>query len=288
MAVLIMLETNHLILRDFKEEDIKKRIQWETVETEWKLWDGPWEYESMTEQEEEESLNAYIENMKKWVENYKVKSDKDRRYTFQIEEKSAENNYIGWASSYCITKDYSYTDDTTEKWAIGIDFPDRSARGKGYAYEALCAFIAYMKEQGESELYTQTWSGNVRMIHIAEKIGFVECCRKIDFRTVRGKKYDGLTFKLDDEKYREYLSKLNQDIDFHTETDYIKARLPRFSLAEEGISKPDLRIFQLALEKAQCNSEEVIMIGDRIDNDIIPAKKIGMYTIWVKQGMGRL
>ena len=55
--------------------------------------------------------------------------------------------------------------------------------------------------------------------------------------------------------------------------------------AEEGISKPDLRIFQLALEKAQCNSEEVIMIGDRIDNDIIPAKKIGMYTIWVKQGM---
>lgn len=155
-----MLETNHLILRDFKEEDIKKRIQWDTVETEWKSWDGPWEYECMTEQEKEESLNAYTESMKKWVEHYKVKSDKDRRYTFQIEEKSAENNYIGWASSYCITKDYSYTDETTERWAIGIDFPDRSARGKGYAYEALCAFIAYMKEQGESELYTQTWSGN--------------------------------------------------------------------------------------------------------------------------------
>lgn len=26
------------------------------------------------------------------------------------------------------------------------------------------------------------------------------------------------------------------------------------------------------------------MIGDRIDNDIIPAKEMGMKTIWVKQG----
>ena len=56
--------------------------------------------------------------------------------------------------------------------------------------------------------------------------------------------------------------------------------------AEEGISKPDLRIFQLALEQAGCNPNEAIMIGDRIDHDIIPAKKIGMSTIWVKQGMG--
>ena len=29
------------------------------------------------------------------------------------------------------------------------------------------------------------------------------------------------------------------------------------------------------------------MIGDRIDNDIIPAKSLGMHTIWVKQGFGR-
>lgn len=28
------------------------------------------------------------------------------------------------------------------------------------------------------------------------------------------------------------------------------------------------------------------MIGDRLDNDIYPAKKIGMNTIWIKQGFG--
>ena len=26
------------------------------------------------------------------------------------------------------------------------------------------------------------------------------------------------------------------------------------------------------------------MVGDRLDNDIIPANDLGMYTIWMKQG----
>ena len=30
------------------------------------------------------------------------------------------------------------------------------------------------------------------------------------------------------------------------------------------------------------------MIGDRIDNDIVPAKQLGMKTIWVKHGFGSL
>lgn len=54
--------------------------------------------------------------------------------------------------------------------------------------------------------------------------------------------------------------------------------------AEVGISKPDLNIFKLALQKAGCKPDEAFMIGDRLDNDIIPAKTIGMNTIWIKQG----
>ena len=56
--------------------------------------------------------------------------------------------------------------------------------------------------------------------------------------------------------------------------------------AEEGVAKPDLRIFQIALDRADCKPEEAIMVGDRIDNDIIPANKIGMTTMWIKQGFG--
>ena len=46
--------------------------------------------------------------------------------------------------------------------------------------------------------------------------------------------------------------------------------------AEEGVAKPDKRIFEIALNRANCIPKQAIMIGDRIDNDIIPAKEIGM------------
>ena len=57
--------------------------------------------------------------------------------------------------------------------------------------------------------------------------------------------------------------------------------------AEEGVAKPDEKIFKIALERAACKSDNAIMIGDRIDNDIIPAKKLGFHTIWIQQGFGQ-
>jgi len=58
--------------------------------------------------------------------------------------------------------------------------------------------------------------------------------------------------------------------------------------AEFGTAKPDLTIFKIALLKANCNPENAVMVGDRLDNDIAPAKKLGMKTIWIKQGFGGL
>ena len=59
------------------------------------------------------------------------------------------------------------------------------------------------------------------------------------------------------------------------------------SSAEEGVAKPDPRIFNIALTRAGCKPEQAVMIGDRIDNDIVPAKQMGMKTVWIKQGVGR-
>ncbi len=57
--------------------------------------------------------------------------------------------------------------------------------------------------------------------------------------------------------------------------------------AEEGVAKPDKRIFEIALERSGCNPDNAVMIGDRVDNDIIPAKTLGMKTIWIRQGFGK-
>ena len=54
--------------------------------------------------------------------------------------------------------------------------------------------------------------------------------------------------------------------------------------AELGVSKPDRAIFDKAFEMAGCKAREAVMIGDRLDNDISPAKKLGMKAIWIRQG----
>lgn len=58
------------------------------------------------------------------------------------------------------------------------------------------------------------------------------------------------------------------------------------SSAEAGYAKPDSRIFALALNQAKCRAQNAVMIGDRLDNDIFPAKKLGMRTVHIKQGFG--
>ena len=48
-----------------------------------------------------------------------------------------------------------------------------------------------------------------------------------------------------------------------------------------GMSKPEPRFFHWALAQANCQPHEAVMIGDRVDNDVKPAKSIGMKTIWL-------
>ena len=52
-----------------------------------------------------------------------------------------------------------------------------------------------------------------------------------------------------------------------------------------GITKPDTRYFEAILKKCNCKAEESVMIGDRIDKDIIPAKLVGMKTIRIRTGL---
>ena len=55
-----------------------------------------------------------------------------------------------------------------------------------------------------------------------------------------------------------------------------------------GINKPNHRFFETILANADTTATEAIMIGDRLDNDIIPAKRIGMKTIWLRWGRYRI
>ena len=55
--------------------------------------------------------------------------------------------------------------------------------------------------------------------------------------------------------------------------------------AELGVSKPDRLIFEKAIELARVPAYNAVMVGDRLDNDIIPAKAMGIKTVWIRKGL---
>lgn len=54
--------------------------------------------------------------------------------------------------------------------------------------------------------------------------------------------------------------------------------------AEVGLEKPDPRIFQHAVDAAAVAAGRCVMVGDRLDNDMVPAKGVGMRAIWLLRG----
>ena len=55
-----------------------------------------------------------------------------------------------------------------------------------------------------------------------------------------------------------------------------------FIIATSGylFRKPNKRIFELALEKADLSPEEVWYIGDNYDCDVVGARNVGIFPVW--------
>lgn len=180
------LQYGNIILRDAEEKDLDDYIRWNTTETEWQNWDAPWEVDECIPFSKQVSIaqklvNGYIES----AQNNKIR----KRFEICTEDEV----HIGWISRYYIDENYSWT-RADANVAIGIDIPSVNLRGYGYGENAFKCFMQYLFDNDIDIIYTQTWSGNERMIRLAKKLGFKECNRKIGIRTVDGKQYDAVTF----------------------------------------------------------------------------------------------
>jgi len=52
---------------------------------------------------------------------------------------------------------------------------------------------------------------------------------------------------------------------------------------ELGVGKPDPGIFLEALESVQVTPEEAIYVGDSLTSDVVGAKGVGMYAVWINR-----
>lgn len=188
----MQIKYQNILLRDMRESDIDDDIYWRTEETRWADWDAPWEPID-PDFDPAAYRRSELERLKKPLPEHRLEFEVD----------TAEGVHIGSVNVYCLDGDLEWKrleegeELRAQRWALGIDINDPAYWSGGWGTQALTAFVRYHLEAGWTDLYTQTWSGNVRMVGLAEKLGFRECRRKEGIRSVRGGVYDGLTFRLD-------------------------------------------------------------------------------------------
>ena len=85
--------------------------------------------------------------------------------------------------------------------AVGIDFCEETFRGQERGTNALTLFTAYLCAHGWGTLFLQTWNGNERMMHVAEKLGFRPHRIRRDIYSRGGVCYHNLTYLLDRRRF---------------------------------------------------------------------------------------
>lgn len=61
----------------------------------------------------------------------------------------------------------------------------------------------------------------------------------------------------------------------------------QFTQDDFPISKPDPRYLEMIAHSLEVETKQCVMVGDRLDNDVIPAKMLGMKTILIRTGLHR-
>lgn len=51
-----------------------------------------------------------------------------------------------------------------------------------------------------------------------------------------------------------------------------------------GVSKPDTAFFGALIRAAPCPAGQIAYVGDRLDNDLRPAKAVGIRTVFIRRG----
>jgi RimJ/RimL family protein N-acetyltransferase len=178
------LSTTRLILRDLEEKDIEHLINLMNPNKAWKKLDGPY-YPAPP-------IEKVADLAKGWVEG----KHEPRRRFFIADAKT--DTVFGTVSRYWISQETLWS-------AIGIVIYDEALWGKGLGYEAFGLWCQYLFDASPDwmRLDARTWSGNIGMMKLAEKLGFQREATFRKARIVEGEYYDGIGYGILREEWAE-------------------------------------------------------------------------------------
>ena len=170
------MKFDEIVLRDYRLSDVEDEVRWTNTDTAWFYADTPWmTMEPVDPGELREDMRHIISEL----------SEDAIRWRFEIE---ADGRHIGMVSSYFLDENFEPTPWESIDQSKNAE-ENRSVRGLGIE---ICE---YYRGLGERRFLLETWSGNVRMLGCARKLGFVEVKRQKGAYVVDGKAYDGLTLE---------------------------------------------------------------------------------------------
>lgn len=172
----MQISGKRLILSDIRVQDRESLIHWLHPDHKWHDFNGPY-----YPKDEPEIIPDIVD---KWLSSQL--SDLRRRFVILDCE---TNEVLGMVTRYWISQETQWT-------AIGIAIYDADQWGKGLGYEALGLWCEYLFAAYPDfvRLDMRTWSGNVGMMKLAEKLGFTKEAVFRQARIVNNTYYDGLGY----------------------------------------------------------------------------------------------
>ena len=167
-----------IILRDPQLSDLEPFGYWMQPGHEWQKLDGPYYRRP--------SIEEVADIQDQWEEAINAKDWPELRQRLVIAD-IPENAVLGMVNRYWISEETNWT-------AIGITIYDPEFWGRGIGYEAMGIWCQYLfdNEPEFVRLDLRTWSGNIGMIKVAERLGFTREAVFRMARIVEGEYYDGL------------------------------------------------------------------------------------------------
>lgn len=187
----LVLQTENVLLRDWRYEDLLPYEAWLQPGQQWQASDGPYE-PALTPVEIDEQIariSIVIESGEPPTPRRRLVIALAEPMALTDENEIAADMMIGTVSAYW---------EQQASWSIylGISIFDPMHWGMGIGYKALGLWTDYLFAELPQivRLGMRTWSGNQGMVRLATKLGFQEEMRLRQARLVNGTYFDGLGF----------------------------------------------------------------------------------------------
>ena len=176
----LRLPGTKVVLRDFGLDDLETYGQWLGPGHEWQTLDGPY-----YPRPDAAGVARLIERVRQRIEAGEWPTPRER---LAIADATSDR-LVGMVSRYWQSRE-------TDWLSVGVVLFDPTTWRQGLGYEALGLWCDHLWTALPElvRLDLRTWSGNVGMMRLAEKLGFEQeaCFRKA--RRVQGRHYDGLGY----------------------------------------------------------------------------------------------